>query len=205
MKPSRRLVFIATGVAATLFGFLLLTVPSLATLEAVVLVLQTVDAFGTERTFLVAGLCLVGYLGLALRTPTDSTDGSAVENRFERRIEHPPESVTVHDDRLAGRGIDQDIDAAISEGGDELRVLREQLRSLAITIYGDSMNAPKSVARDAVEAGDWCQDSTAATFLAADPDPPFRVKLRLLVFPTRERRRRIDRTIAAIETVERNT
>lgn len=202
MIPSRRLLFTAVGILTTLFGALLLSAPSLESIEPVAILLNTVDILGPELIFLVIGLCLVGYLGLALRTPTDSTDVSSVATRFERRIGQPPESVTVNDNQLAGWETDQHIDSAISEGGEDLRLVQKRLRTLAITIYGQSMNTTEPVARNAVATGDWCEDPTAATFLAADPHPPLEAQLRLLMFPAAERHRRIERTIAAIEAAE---
>jgi hypothetical protein len=50
----------------------------------------------------------------------------------------------------------------------------------------------------------WCSDPLAAAFLAnSGQSTPLGAQFRLVLFPRRERRRRIERTVAVIEQVQR--
>jgi hypothetical protein len=56
-------------------------------------------------------------------------------------------------------------------------------------------------AREAVAAGTWTDDPVAAAFLAGEggPVPSLRARARLWLLPERERERRVERALRAIE------
>ena len=199
----RRVTFGAVGIIATLFGLALLFVPRIATGPATVL-LDGVEVVGSERVLLAAGLGLIAYLTVGLRTPDGEAGVDTGTHRFDERREPAPETGTTGSQPITASELDDGIDAAIEDGGEPLAVLRERLRTTAVSVYADVTGAPQSDARAAVEGGEWCRDEVAAAVLAG-PDGPshsLSATLRLLFLPRRERRRRIERTITAIEGLE---
>lgn len=195
----------AAGALATALGLGLLFVSDLFTVGPVETAIAAVDAAGAQRAFLFVGAGVIAYLAVALRTPRDRTAvGSVADDRFERVVENPPETVDTSDRRLTAADIDDGIESAIEDGGERVVALRQRLRTTAASVYGDVTGTPEGTARAAIDRGQWCHDPVAAAFLAGPEGPsyPLGAKIRLLLIPGNERRRRIERTITAIEQLE---
>lgn len=198
-----RVAFGGAGAAATALGLALLAVPGIVAVGPVAWLLGAVETVGAESVLLAAGLGVLVSLGFALRTPS-STTPDAPTRRFDRAVEQPPGTVRAGANRIAAANLDEGIEAGIDRGGEPLAVLRERLRTTAASVYGEVTNTPPEQARAAVDRGEWCSDPVAAAFLSGSggPTQPPIAKLRLLLFPPRERTRRIERTITAIEELE---
>ena len=191
-----RPVFGGVGVAAILFGIGLLLVPAVSTVGPVAQTLQFVETVGTTRVLLVTGGGLIAYLLVGLRSP-EASEPDLGADRFAP--EPDPEQ-----SGLAGDRLDQQIQTAIDDGGESFATVRESLRKTAVSVYADAVGCTERQAWLAIERGDWCSDSLVAAFLAGSdgPSPPFAAQVRLFVFSRRERRRRIERTVAVIERVQ---
>lgn len=191
-----RPVFGGVGVVAILFGIGLLLAPTVSTIGPVAQTLQFVEAAGTTRVLLVTGAGLLAYLLVGLRSP-DASESELGVDRFAPEPE-PDQS------GLAGGRLNQQIQTAIDDGGESFATVRESLRGTAVSVYADAVGWSERQAGLAVEQGEWCSDSLVAAFLAGSDGPslPFAAQVRLFVFPRRERRRRIERTVAVIERVQ---
>ncbi|WP_336327169.1 DUF7269 family protein [Halovenus sp. HT40] len=191
-----RPVFGGVGIAAILFGIGLLLAPGIGTVGPVTQTLQFVEAAGTTQVLLVTGGGLIAYLLVGLRSP-DASESELGADRFAPEPE--PEQLG-----LAGDQLDRQIQTAIDDGGESFATVRESLRQTAVSVYADAVGCAERQAWPAIEKGDWCSDSLVAAFLAGTdgPSPPFAAQVRLFVFPRRERRRRIERTVAVIERVQ---
>jgi hypothetical protein len=148
----------------------------------------------------VAGL----YLAVVARSPVDGSTRpprSVVERRFDRAAFYPPEEVTADRRQVTAAGLDADVETAVESGGEALSSLRDHLSRTARDVYADHAGADRGHAREAVAGGTWTDDRTAAAFLAGDrgPSPGLVARLRLWLAPETERRRRVDRTLTAIE------
>lgn len=148
----------------------------------------------------VAGL----YLAVAARSggstetvpPEDPAD-----RRFATAAETPPEAVTADRRRLSGADLDAVVDRASEAGGAALQETRGTLARTATDAYAEYAGIERERAREAVRAGTWTRDPVAAAFLAGKggPDPGLGGRVRLWLVPERERARRIERTVRAIE------
>lgn len=191
-----RPVFGGVGVAAILFGIGLLLAPAVSRVGPVARILQFVEGVGTTRVLLVTGGGLIAYLLVGLRSP-DASEAELGVDRFAPETE-------LEQSGLAGEQLDQQIQSAINDGGESFATVRESLRQTAVSVYADAVSCAERQAWPAIERGEWCSDSLVAAFLAGrdGPSPPFAAQVRLFVFPRRERRRRIERTVAVIERVQ---
>ncbi|WP_336134745.1 DUF7269 family protein [Natronomonas amylolytica] len=100
-----------------------------------------------------------------------------------------------------GRGFDAAVEAAADaavEGADHDDA-RGTLRSLAADVVAHADGCSREDAAERVRRGAWTDDPVAAAYLADAVDPPFRWRVRAWFRPRRTVRRRIDRTVAAIE------
>lgn len=146
----------------------------------------------------VAGL----YLAVAARSggevpsPQDPAD-----RRFAAAAETPPEAVTADRRRLAGADLDAVVARANESGGAPLQEVRGTLARTAADAYAEYAEIDRERAREAVRAGTWTDDHVAAAFLAGEdgPDAGLGARVRLWLVPERERGRRVERTVRAIE------
>lgn len=198
-------VFGTLGALATVVGGLFVLAPDL--LLGVGPIRTAVASLTTgPKAVMTAAAAIVGlYVLAAARSgsgtgvPTDT----AAEQRFDAAATNPPEAVTADRRSLTGAGLDADVAVAVTDGGEPLRALRDLLRDLAVDAYTDD---PQGIdeARRAVETGAWTDDPTAAVFLAGDegPTPSVLSRVRLWLSPERERERRLDATMDAIERLQ---
>ena len=213
----------AIGVVTTGLGLALLLVPGLiGTLGPIGLVIEAVDAFDGKILVLLAGLGVTAYVVLVARSrPAPETAGtrSAAQRRFERAGANPPEAVTAEPRAVSASTVDGSFEAAVEHGGAALHDARAQLTTAAVGACAVATGQSREAARDAVARGTWTDDPVAALFLmvddtggcnsftrqsllSAEPSPPLGARLRLWLTPRRERRRRIEATVAAIERLE---
>lgn len=198
----------AVGAVATGLGLALLLAPGLVgALGPVGAAIEAVDALDGNLLVLFAGLGVTGYVVLVARSrPAPETAGtrSEAQRRFERAGATPPEAVTAEPRALAASAVDGSFEAAVENGGAALHDARAQLTTAAVGAFAVASGQSREVARDAVARGTWTDDPVAALFLAGGEErsPPLGARLRLWLTPRRERRRRIEATVAAIERLE---
>ena len=198
-------VFGTLGAVATLVGGVFVLAPGLVL--GIPLVRTAVSSLTTgPKAVMTAATAVVGvYLLAAARSngaeqvPADT----AGERRFDAAATDPPEAVIADRRSLTGAGVDADVRIAVVDGGPALRAVRDLLRDLAVDAYADDPYAAEE-ARRAVETGAWTDDRRAAVFLAgeAGPTPSVLSRVRLWLSPERERERRIEAAMGAIEQVQ---
>lgn len=201
MRP-RTALFGTVGVAATALGTGLLLAPdALLGVGPVSTLVTAATGVETTRIGLAAGgLVFVALVVTARSSPESDGTPSNIDARFERVATAPPEEPTTSPDALTGSGLDGDTQQAIDEGGDAFRDVRAYLSEVATSAYAERMAVPESQAREAVDRGTWTDDPVAAYVLGTEQAPPS-ARIRRWLVPGRERKRRIDRTVAAIEEV----
>jgi len=176
------------GVLATLFGVGLVLAPGLVGSGPVEGVVDTVGSTGTAELMLLLGGVVAVLAGAVpwQRSRANSEGVDPSEGAPERSTDDR------HTDRL-GTG----VGVAVREGGEPWERVRSGLTELAVEAYADAENISPAVAEQAVQRGEWTGDDLAAGVLAGSVSG--RARLRLWLTPERERRRRIARTVRAIE------
>lgn len=205
---ARELLFGATGAVATALGIGLLVAPSFVTgigpLDGLV---EAVAAADPTLLMLAAGLTVGGYVVLAARsrpTPETAPTRTDAERRFRTAGDSPPEAVTAGRRTVAAEPLDNGIEAAVEGGGEDLAAVRRELATVAAETYAMTTGSDVETGTEAVANGTWTDDQVAAMFLSERrrPRPTARARIALWLRPHRERRQRIERTIAAIERLE---
>jgi hypothetical protein len=167
---------------------------------------ETVSEVGV-RSLLLSGCVAVGlYLVRAAgRSPEERTLGgdSGPAERFEALLDAPPERVTATRDELTAGALDAQIDGAVAGDDHALAAVRERLADVAAAALTRHTDHTAASAEEAVAAGTWTDDPVAAAFLAGPAGPVFALpaRTRRWLDPETERRRRIDRTVRAVEAV----
>ncbi len=166
---------------------------------------RAVEAVGgvepTAAVLLASGVTGL-YLAVAARSSGAAPSPEDPANRrFATAAEAPPEAVTADRRRLAGADLDAVVDRASASGGPPLREIRATLARTAADAYAEYAEREPDRAREAVRTGTWTDDRVAAAFLAGEdgPDPGLGIRVRLWLVPERERARRVERTVQAIE------
>lgn len=113
---------------------------------------------------------------LEAAAPDDS--GTAVGSGFDRNVRETLESVAE---------------------GTERDAVRADLRSLAVDVVAHADGCPRQTARRRVADGEWTDDRVAAGYLASEAVLPLHRRLLARLRPRVSRRRRIERTVVAIE------
>ena len=189
----RTVVFGTVGLLATVVAASLVFVPTAAG-ESLVAVFGSV----APTTILLAGsltvgLCAVfaGWLGGLL--------GGGSATAFDVAIDSPPEDVTATESRLFAADIDAAIDDAVAGDDAAMDTVTERLAAAATTAYAVSTSTSQASASQAVRTGTWTDDAVAAALLSPTEPQSLLARLRLWLDPESERRRRIRRTVDAIE------
>jgi hypothetical protein len=196
------------GAVTTGLGLVLLLVPGLVrAVGPLDTLIEAVASADPKLLMFVAGLGVTGYVVSAVRSapaPEEAGSRSGPQRRFEAAGPSPPEEVTAQRRALAASTVDGSFEAAIENGGTALHNARAHLVTAATDAYAVAAGQSREVARKAVARGTWTEDSVAAMFLAEgdQPAPPTSARLSLWLTPRRERRRRIEATVAAIERLE---
>ena len=144
----------------------------------------------------VAALSLLAAVLVPTGERVVTDDGAA--GRFERVLDRPPEGVTDAAPRTGGE-VDDAIERFVA-CDDAVGTVRNRLRDLATATLArrEESDAGPS-ASERVATGAWTDDRTAAAFLADDPAPSLRSRVRLWLDPEYECERRVRRTVRAVE------
>ena len=195
-------VFGTLGAIATIVGAVLVLAPGL--LLGVPPVRMAVSSLTAgPKAVMTAAAAVVGlYVLTAARSgPARGVpDETAAEPGFDAAATDPPEAVTADRRSLTGAGLDADVRVAVADGGRPLGAVRDLLRDLAVDAYTDDPGRTDE-ARRAVDTGAWTDDPHAAAFLAGEggPTPSLLSRVRLWLVPERERERRIEAAMSAVE------
>lgn len=193
----------AVGTLATVVAALALFAPDVLTavpaLPALVEWAETVDA---GAALLVAGLLVALAAIVAARIGVQGTSDGVATDAFDGLTGTPPEAATASHRTVTGAGLDGAIDSAVDGDDDALGTVRTRLATLAAAAHARTAGDDRDAADAAVRTGDWTEDPVAAAFLAEDgaARQSIAARLRLWLAPERERRRRVDRTLAAIDS-----
>lgn len=202
----RRALLGGLGALATLTAVAVLVRPDLAdALPGVAGLLESQDG---ERLLLALGAVVGVYAVWAARaSPSERPPTDAPSLRFAE-VGDPPESVTAVDRTRTGEAFDARVGAACDGDDRALRAVRATLADAAVEALAHSDGAlartddrSPETARRAVETGAWTDDRIAAAFLAGETGPsfPLAARLRAWLDPEAERRRRVERTVAAVD------
>jgi hypothetical protein len=179
------------GVLSTLFGVGLLLAPGLVETGPVGSLTDAVASAESTELMLVLGVAAGVLVGVAAWPGArPATDGS---RQFDDAMEG----------RAGNRAVGllgADIETGIREGGDSWRHVRRLLADTASTAYARKMGVSPEAAETAVDRGRWTDDDLVAGVLGGGVS--WQARLRMWLVPERERRRRVERTIAAIERLE---
>ena len=145
----------------------------------------------------VAALSLLAAVLVPTGERVVTDDGAA--KRFERVLDRPPEGVTDAAPRTGGE-VDDAIERFVAGDDAAVGTVRNRLRDLATATLArrEESDAGPS-ASERVATGAWTDDRTAAAFLADDPAPSLRSRVRLWLDPEYECERRVRRTVRAVE------
>lgn len=196
----------AVGVAGALVAFVGAVVavsPSVATGTPLAPVADAVAAVGAYPLMLAGGaLVALSLVGSALVPSAErrlSDDGAS--ERFERLVSRPPEAVVDGAPRTAA-AFDATVERAVAGDEQSLERVRERLAGLTVAALDGRVDDQTTGTDDRrVATGTWTDDRTAAAFLAGPegPSQTLAARIRHWLAPERERRRRIRRTVAAIQ------
>jgi hypothetical protein len=182
------------GVLATLLGVGLLFAPGLLRTGPVTDLTTAVAETGSTQLLLVLGFLTALLVGVAA-WPGSTAPDEAGTPAFPPPGDHHPATDGGGDAVLGA-----DIEAAVREGGSAWRQARAMLADTAVSAYAQREGVSQSNAAEAIEQGRWTDDPLAAGVVGNEV--PRRARLRLWLAPERERRRRIERTTAAIERLQ---
>ncbi|KAA9399150.1 hypothetical protein Har1130_13170 [Haloarcula sp. CBA1130] len=189
----RTVVFGTGGLLATTVAVFLIFVPTVAG-ESLVAVFGRVAPTTTLLVgSLTVGVCavLAGWLGGLL--------GGGSPTTFDVAVDSPPEAVTATESRLVAADIDAAIDDAVAGDDAAMDTVTERLTAAATTASAIGAGVSQASAHQAVRAGTWTDDAVAAAMLSPTEPQSLLARLRLWLDPESERRRRIRRTVDAIE------
>jgi len=191
----RTVVFGTVGLLATAVAVALVFAPMVAGESLVALLAAVAPTTALLAGSLVVGVCavLAGWLG-GLR-------GGGSTTAFDVVVESPPEAVTATEGRLFAADIDAAIDDAVAGDDSAMDTVTERLTTAATTAYAIGAGVSQTEASQAVRAGTWTDDAVAAALLSPTKPQSLLARLRLWLDPESERRRRIRRTVDAIEQV----
>lgn len=180
------------GVLATLFGVALVVAPDLVHTGPVERLTAAVAASEPTDIMLVLGIGTALVVAVAA-WPRSSRQA---DPRFDKRVERwAGGDSTTTDDTLGVA-----VETAIREGGEPWQRLQAALADTAGETYAREAGVTDAEAAAAVRRGAWTDDGLAAA-VTGDRRPPA-ARLRLWLAPVRERRRRVERTVTAIEGLE---
>ncbi|QLD86347.1 hypothetical protein HWV23_11635 [Natronomonas halophila] len=182
------------GIAGILAGVLLVIAPGFAESLGVGAIASARSVSeASDRAFWLAalGVCCLLWVARTAGSKTETGDFGAVSR-------YPIDDGTVP---TVGRGFDAAVEAAADAAaeGDDHDDAKETLRSLAADVLVHAEGCSHEAAAERVRRGDWTDDPVAAAYLAQGREAPFRWRLRTWFRPRRTTKRRIGRTVRAIE------
>lgn len=193
-------IFGTAGVVLTLLAVALAVVPGTEALLG-----PLGDLLAGEdptRLLLLLGTLTGGYaVWTAWRRGDSPKATDDATTRYEAAADEPPEAVGVTDRETPGDGFDRRVEAALAGDSRALEPITETLADTARRALVRSRDCSEETARHAVETGSWTDDELAAAFVAGEDGPDYSLwtRLRGWLDPETERRRRIERTVAAVQ------
>lgn len=187
------------GMCTTALGIALLAYPDLATWGPVSSLTERL--LETEPAYLFIGFgSAVAVVIVVLARSATATSSPAP--RASNEPNPTASGSSVGGQPKGYESITRDVDSvqAIALGGDPYRSLIDSIRDKAVTSYATSARITEPAARERIEAGRWPDDHVARAVLT--DRFPIQDRLRLSLVPVRERRRRIERTLDAIERLQ---
>lgn len=186
------------GALLTLAALAVLVRPDL--LDSFSGVVSVVESQNPEHLLLALGVVVGAYATWSARARTGEQildRGPAA--RFEGATD-PPEAVSAADRTRTGASFDARIEAACTGDEEALDAVRSVLAETAASAYARAGDCEREAVCRAVATGAWTDDPVASAFLADDEGPNFSVlaRLRAWLDPEVERRRRVERTVAAV-------
>ena len=190
MTDRRRRLGGAVGAAAVVLAAGLFFAPeAVGSVLPVSAVARSTALSAAAGRVLALGCVGVGCLLWIARASGDDDPGPAL----------PPLSAPDADEPVVGGDLDGDVEAAAA--GTDRDEARAELRSLAADALVHVDDCDRTTARRRVEAGEWTDDPVAATYLADGSPRSLRRHLAARLRPRRTIRRRVDRTVAAVEAL----
>lgn len=187
MEPGEFL-FGAVGVTATLLGVGLLVAPGTVNVGPVRAVTDTAGSTEPAQLMLVLGT-VAGLLVAVAARPRSGEESE--QPTFETAAGRSDEG---------SNSLSPAAGTAIREGGEHWAELRATLAVAATDAYADAAGVSRSTAETAVARGSWTDDPLAAGVLAGEL--PVTAAVAAQVLPRRERQRRAERTVTAIERLQ---
>lgn len=180
-------------VAAAALVFAPEAVAAFAPVDALTTAISTQD----PRVIIVAVAIFFGLLSLTLSRSGRGDRSSAPTRRL---VDRPPEAVDETVGTRPGGTITHQVGRAVDGDTTAADTVRETLRTSALRALTRDPAVDRDAAEETIRAGTWTDDSVAAAYLG-EPRPPLSARLREWLDPEAERRRRIERTVTAIEAV----
>jgi hypothetical protein len=139
---------------------------------------------------------LVGLVAVAIAI--NASRAAGVDGPADSPV---PEQVTAARQESTGQALDDRITAAIEGEEGALAAVRDRLRAVAVGAYAGEHGTSREAAARVVQTGRWTQERTAAAMLSDGSGETHSIpaRLRLWLDPAAERRRRLARTVEAIE------
>lgn len=153
--------------------------------------IETIDAQDPRSLLLGVGF-LASLSALVVSRASASTTGRGPGPI----VDDPPEGVTAERGTTPGSAVDGRVERAADDG--DADPVRASLRASAVRTLARDPEVSTEAASQAVESGTWTDDPLASAFLRERP-APLRARLRAWLDPGREHRRRVERTVEAIE------
>ena len=199
---SRRAVLGGVGAVAAATAFGLAVAPEIADVPPIDTLVALTAGLDRTQAVLLASTVVAGYVVLARAAGGQS---ESPPDLFDRACRNPPETPTTHTTAQTAARTDATIDRAVTGEQRAVTEVRHSLAATAAAVHAAATDTDRTRAEAAIEAGEWTEDPVAAAFLASSESPPIGARLRLWLTPRRERRRRIERTLAAIERTQIQT
>ena len=177
----------AVGLFGSLLALALVVAPATASIRPVELVMGVLP---TDRpNLLVAGIGIVVGVAATALSRLGSGDGPGP------LVAVPPEPAQ-SSPSTTGRALENALRRRDADGE-----IRETLRATAVETLVQRSGVDRQSARAAVREGTWTDDRLAVA-LVGPAQFPLRSRLRAWLDPAGERRRRVERTVAAIERLQ---
>jgi len=181
----------AVGLLSAAVAFGLVVAPgSFVSIRPVAALTATLPAGKQELLLLGLGTAAgVSAVTVAYSVSSDGQAGSLVDR--------PPETVNARTPSRPGRAFDRRLAGETNSMAD----VRAPLRETAVETLVRRKGLDPTDAKEMIDRGTWTDDRVAAAFLGT-PTQSVGARLRRWLDPDGERRRRVERTIEAIERVK---
>jgi len=191
----RRLVGVV-GVTVAVVAAAVAVVPGRTTRLLPPVARLTESVGSVESRLLLAGTAVVVGGVAALLARANGTQ-TTTDPTLDGRRDDPVEAAAVPAATITGDALQRRLDRV--RDTDELDGVADRLRSLAVGVERTTAGVEEATARERVATGEWTADSLAAAVLGESVPVPVGARLRRWLDGSGEARRRIRRTVTAIE------